>query len=520
MIVAARETGDPSAGAAAAMANARSGRCDMGVALFDNPAELSSGWACRSGGRPFTFSAPSELATDVIWIASVHFGEYIQRAKKFVNLRRSDFLRSSLTTIASDLGRRISGVSASETVEILANVVQQAVDIATHAYGWQSPMTNLREDIFSDDLRRSLPPPEKAAQHFRPMLMSAYQSYSKPDRPPYYEPETVLVTLRMPRLEYAQSLLNSTYPEGTFVYMTGASVQGLPISELLNPEKPTLVEAAVELERIDPALASLVAFGSSGTRRNGAVRKWISQPELLWLSRLEGINIRVSSVLTSPSAKMIPDNLRLPAKLTADPLYGLSISAGLVAECHWHALSGAIRNPTTKTDEVTPLAVWLRALDRALCFKLAHKAHQQNFVVVGYGNGAVTIQAPRARLPELVEFAAASGVVHPSFHRLSEELGLDLAMQSNIFSGPAVDIELVRRAMLVHDLGVDFGAVAAAEPATRCMLVAKALVGTGDARLIEACRREGLMDMLRDEALRRRREDNVRQALTLLPATA
>ncbi len=421
--------------AAAVAPPSSSASIQFGVALFDNPAEMSSGWACRSGERPFSFSSPSELATDVIWVVSVNFGEYMLRAKKFVNLRRTDFLRSSLTTIAADLGRRITGGSAAETVGILADVVQQAVDIASQAYGWQSPMSHLREDMLAEDLRRFLTQPEKAPQHFKPMLMSAYQSYSKPDRPPFYEPESVMVTLRMPRLEYAQSILSSTYPESTFVYMTGASAQNLSIAELLNPEKPTLIEAAVELERIDPGLASLVAFGSSGTKRNGAVRKWISQAELIWLSRLDGINIRVSSVLTSPKAKLIPESLRLPPKLTADPLYSLSISAGLVAECHWYALSNTYFNSTTKTNEVTPLAVWLRALDRALCFKLAHKVHQAGWVVTGYGNGSVTVQTPRARLPELVEFSAANGVAHPSFPGLFREMGVDLATATNVF-GP------------------------------------------------------------------------------------
>lgn len=430
-----RGAGAPGASAmSAAGPVAAAAAIHFGVAIFDNPAEMSSGWACRSGSRPFSFSSPSELATDVIWVVSVNFGEYMIRAKKFVNLRRTDFLRSSLTTIASDLGRRITGGSAAETVGVLADVVQQAVDIATHAYGWQSPMSYLREDMLSDDLRRFLPQPEKAPPHFRPMLMSAYQSYSKPDRPPYYEPESVMVTLRMSRLEYAQTILSSTYPESTFVYSTGADAQNLSIAELLNPERPTLIEAAVELERIDPALASLVAFGSSGTNRNGAVRKWISQAELIWLSRLDGINIRVSSVLTSPRAKLIPESLRLPAKLTADPLYGLSVSAGLVAESHWYALSNTYRNTTTKTNEVTPLAVWLRALDRALCFKLAHKAHQAGFVVAGYGNGSVTVQTPRARLPELVEFSAANDVAHPSFPGLFREMGVDLAAVTNVFA--------------------------------------------------------------------------------------
>jgi len=80
-----------------------------------------------------------------------------------------------------------------------------------------------------------------------------------------------------------------------------------------------------------------------------------------------------------------------------------------------------------------------------------------------------------------------------------------------------LDVDLIRRAMLVYDLGVDFGAIVTAPPSTRCMLVAKALVATRDPRLIEACKRDGLMDMLRDEALRRSRDEDGGQLLNLLP---
>lgn len=392
----------------------------FGVALFDNPRDMSSGWACRAGEPAFPFSSVADLSNDTIWVAALDWDEYRQRAQRMSNLRRIDFLRSSLTAIAADLGRRIQGEYARESSVALAKVVRQAMLIAINVYGWEAPASDLRGDVLSEDIRRTLPAAPKPHQHTRAALLSAYQDYSTPDWPPSYQPDTITITLRHNRLEYARRIMATQVPDDAWTYLPPEQAASLPIEALLNPAQPTLVEAVLELSSIDPAMASLIAFGATASRRS-ALRKWISQPELAWLSR--HAKVRVSSALVSRSARPLPETVQLPSKLLSDPLFTLSISAGLVAESHWYSLASRVYNRALKMSEAGSWAVWLRAMDRSLSFGLAHRAHEAGFRVSGYGNGSVVLRLERSRLNECLAFAEANDIAHPAFYPIFAEHG-------------------------------------------------------------------------------------------------
>jgi len=395
----------------------------FGVALFDNPRDMSAGWACRAEESPFKFNSVAELSNDTMWVTNLDWNEYQQRAKKLSNLRRVDYLRSSLTSIAADLGSRIVGSFARESSAVLARVLRQAMLVAIHTYRWETPSSDLREDVLSDDIRRVLPHAPKPQPHTRAALLSAYQSYSAPEWAPTYEPDTISLTMRLNRLEYARRVMATLVPDDAWTYMPPEQACSMSIEDLLNPERPVLVEAAVELGDIDPDIATLVAFGAQTQRRTG-LRKWISQPELTWLSR--HAKVRVSSVLIAQSARPLPAKVDLPARLTSDPLFALSISAGLVAEAHWSSIASPVYNQAARSNEVSSWAVWVRAADRALSFSLALKAKEAGFRVQGYGNGSIVIRTARKDLNRCLAFADANEIAHPAFHPIFAEHGVVL----------------------------------------------------------------------------------------------
>jgi len=392
----------------------------FGVALFDNPKEMSVGWACLAGESPVRFGSVHELSNDALWVTSLDWEEYRLRASKLSNLRRADYLRSSLTQIAGDLGRRISGEYARDSSPVLARVLQQAVLIAIGVYGWEEPASELREDTLADDIRRTIVQAPKPQRHLRSYMLSAHQSYSSPDWPPTFESDSFTLTLRYNRLEYARQVMANPVPDDAWTYIPANRASELTIETLMDPAHPSLVEATVELGRIEPGLAGLIAFGAQPGKRSG-LRKWVSQPELAWLARHTRVN--VSSALVSRSARPLPGTAQLPPALTSDPLFPLSISAGLIAECHWSALASPIYNRQQRSSDVSPWAVWLRAADRALSFELALKAHKAGFLVVGYGNGSVVIRLSRDRMQECLAFADDSGIAHPAFYPLFKEHG-------------------------------------------------------------------------------------------------
>jgi hypothetical protein len=188
----------------------------------------------------------------------------------------------------------------------------------------------------------------------------------------------------------------------------------------LNPEQPSLVNATVEFQGKDPDLACLAAFGSA-VGRASVLRTWISQRELVWLSKFARVHIH--GIHYTESCRQLPVKVQLPELLTSDPLFSLSISAGLVAEAHWKALSNPIKKRVGE-EIYHAWAVWLRAADRALSFELALAAHKAGFQVSYYGNGSVLVNLDRARLPALLDFAVANDVAHPAFRPIFEENGL------------------------------------------------------------------------------------------------
>lgn len=394
----------------------------FGVVLFDNPRDMSAGWACQAGGEPFRISSAAELSNQTGWVTNLDWAEYTDRAKRQSHLRRADFLRSSLAAIGSDLGVRITGSYAAIAAPLLANVINQAVRLSCRAYGWSSPINDVRECVLVDDIRRTLPGLPKVNPVTRTQMSSAFQSYSAPDWPPEYDDNTLTFTVRYNRLEYAQKIMTTQVPDDAWTYIPPAQAASLSIEDLLNPAAPTLVEAAVELGGIDPDMATLVSFGAQTAKRTG-IRKWISQPELAWLSR--HARVTVTSALRCRSSMSLPQSVALPSELTEDPLMRLSISAGLVAECHWNALAAKTYSRVLRSDEVGAWGVWLRAADRALSFELALKAKAAGFKVTGYGNGCAVLKVSKFRLRECLEFAEQGNCSHPSFDAIFEEHGIE-----------------------------------------------------------------------------------------------
>lgn len=392
-----------------------------GVALFSDPDVAAAGWACSADGEPFHFTAPHDLDTDIVWVSNLSWSEFRNKGKTFNHLRGEDYLVSTIKKIAENLGYRTVGSLSEEACKELAKVVQRTIITAIHVYDWQAPEADLKSDTLSDDIRRSIQMPPAAARHLRAPLLGAFQSSSKPEWPDYYDPNTISVTLRQNRLDYSMKVLSTEVPDEAWSYVPPEQSERLTIDRLLDPAEPCLVEASVELSSLNPDLAALVAFGTTPQRRNAALRKWISQPELAWLTR--HANVRVNSAFVSRRAMRLPVESRLPAALTSDPLFSLSLSAGLVADAHVQALCSPTYNSVARTTVHTSWGIWLRAVDRALSFQMAYAAYKAGFRVYNYGRGAVALSCDKSRLPQLLDFAEDNGFTHPVFYPLFKEHG-------------------------------------------------------------------------------------------------
>lgn len=394
----------------------------FGVAIFDNPKDPVGGWGCLPDEDSFRFRQTSDLRNDCVWVCSVDGMEYSRRMSKIHHLRPADYFRSNLKHIAADLGLHIDGEGrfgdvATVAAPKLAKVVHRAALIAAQVYGWGDPQQVLRSSYIHEDIRKMMVMPPPVRNFMASALLSAYQSYSSPDWIDGYESDAIVVTLRLNRVAHAKKIMLTPVPDGAWTYEDS----GIDLKSALDPDMPSLVEASVETAGMDPGISTLIAFGAQPGKRN-ALRSWMCLPELQWVSKFAKVSV-IRAYCASGSI-VLPERIQLPQALAADPMFELSLSAGLVAQCHWNAFCEPVYNSrSVEKKEVSPWGVWLRAADRAMSFDLALAAYNKKFHVLGYGNGSVVVRLQRARLPELLDFAMENEVAHPVFREIFEQNG-------------------------------------------------------------------------------------------------
>ena len=275
----------------------------------------------------------------------------------------------------------------------------------------------------SQDIVKMLPkapaPAASARDHLVRALTQSHQQDSVPDWPhTTFEPESVFVTLRYNRLNYANALLNCPVPKGQ-AWTYEKDVKDSPETLEYCMQHPSLVKASVEFDNVSSEHAALVAFGQAGARRN-LMRQWISQPELVWLRRFARITITSAWVDHSGYTK-VAAAARLPELFTVHPEACLSYSAGLIAANHLEAIASCQWSKKYKIDESNVWATWIRAYDRANMFALALKAHEAGFHVERYGSGSLKLRVSPEQLDQLARFKAEHGFMYPDLTRLAKK---------------------------------------------------------------------------------------------------
>jgi hypothetical protein len=394
----------------------------IGVVTFQNNSDPTSGAACVAPKSTTYFNRRSELASDVLWISEATEGVNAQ------NFRPPQYLRSSPKQIADDLG-----VSLSDAVEGLpkvAETVGRVRDIAAHAYPWTDFSTDWSYPTLAAAIAKILPPTGEIITSMESPLRQAYQSYSSvPDqRFPEGTAQTIY-TLRSNRLRYAQYICSTMVPSSAWISVPDVSRHSFKIDEFLNPDSPSLVEASIEFHGglNDAVTPALVAFGSVKQMGRTPLRKWVCQQELAWLVR--HATVHITSAFMSQGSEPLSARHALPTSLTADPVYALSVAAGLVAESHWVGLSNVhpVRRAGNSAtgryvDVASPTAVWLRAADRAYGFAMAKIVAERGFIVKGYGYGSVSFFGPKNDIGSIIELADELGTCHPCLAAMEQRM--------------------------------------------------------------------------------------------------
>lgn len=388
----------------------------MGVMIYDNPKECTSGFASIAGEPATNVRQPEDLANNVIWLTNADFTTFRSLGHQTVhNLRGNEFLRTRLDQIAADLGISLLGEYAHTSAPVLSTVVSRMVSLIAAGYEWKpgelanadSLYLNIKSRFPKDQYITNNPGLERA-------LWAAYQPDSVVTKP-HFNPNSIFLTLRVNRLAHARAVMNCPVPDDAWEYVHENKLppsQRERLAMCLESDRPVLAEVELDMSRADSEYAQLAAFGKKTASRM-ELRKWVSHPELVWLTKVSPLLIR--SVYLSAGYRPLHEKLRMPDVLTSDPLLRLSYSAGLLAENHWVALATDEYHKGMRKKVLTSRAVWLRAADRAQCFALARRAHDRGLFVTGYGAGGIRIQVTKAELWSVISFCIENQMVSPDF---------------------------------------------------------------------------------------------------------
>ena len=387
----------------------------FGCVLFDSQDMPGPGWACISDGatpsKPIRIASTGDLDTDIVWVSNLNFQSIRQaRLNTHAKIRREDFFRGSLYQLASELGFRLHE-DPLNAIAVIAILVGRTMRAGQSLYGLPLLQETLKDSLLVKIRARD----SKSGNHLSPSgppvlqsaLEQAFQARQKCEgRIPR---GTQTIAFRWPRAEYARLLMGYPIPSGEWEYAEFPS--NVPdhlmydkLIEIAN-ERPVLCRVAIR--DVEPDFQTLFSFGNEHSQR-----LWAPVHEVAALARHAKIKVKDMFVAARHERLGEIDALRLPTH-EAGAIDQVSLSAGLLYENHWVGLASKQYVRAAQKSTVSPLAVWLRAWDRLLCFKAAIAFHQAGHHVTSYGIGAVNVALWPQHYRAAVDLASSLNMAAP-----------------------------------------------------------------------------------------------------------
>lgn len=389
----------------------------VGCVRFDVDDPNLGGWASVGGKTPYRISSVGNLDNDTLWWTSLSF-----RAVHEANLHKTPYIKQT-TYLNSWLpdgqeefcrswGFERRTHSEDQITQALSAVLRRVFEFSQHHYG-----IDLRHGVpvhgsLADEIRCQLLP--ERDPHIAPevdaALSAAHQYYTHCLTAFHNRDETIAVRLFAPAASYAQEMLSAGVPVDQVDFVgEGQLPQGMAgLDWILGLDQPAL--AKVRVSNVHPEYVNVIAFANGA--KAGSNRAWVTQPELLLLSKYADVEVSAAFVFRGFTA--IPEKCRLP-KLTS--MQAMTPTADVVLTNHWIGLAREncyrLEPKATPHRAVSPRAAWLTALDRFWMFSYALQLHRAGLVVRKYGAGSVIVVVPKHNYKEAYEIATEIGLLAP-----------------------------------------------------------------------------------------------------------
>ncbi|MCX4116289.1 hypothetical protein U1710_02445 [Aeromonas caviae] len=389
----------------------------FGAVRFDRDDANSGGWAAIAGNKAQRISSHGDLDNQTLWWSNLSFkAVHTCNLHKTPNFKRTTYLNawdtSGQSGICDSWGLNDPRFSEQVKTQFLSAIFTRTMGVAINHYGMTSDGMPLADNL-ADELRcLMLPDPDKSfGPEIDAALKSAHQYFCYPVTPRLVGDDFITINFQIPAVKHAKAMLECVYPSDEVKYIPSEALppnkNGHRIKWALESERPLLLK--VNVSQISPDIQNVLGF-ANGAKRG---RQWVSQPELLQLSRYATVDITAAFMFSE--YRVLSGNCSLPP---FNRLQSMSPTAEIICSNHWVSLCK--ENPysleANKADQrqISPRAVWLNSMDRFFCFSYAAKLASFGITVKRYGAGSIMCVVPKYHYKEVFEAACSIGLLSPS----------------------------------------------------------------------------------------------------------
>ena len=395
----------------------------FGCVLFDlqeidgkNIPQPGSGWASIEGGPAFRIHGVNDLLPTVKWWSNLSQEIFWKSgAVRNNKLKHSGYLRTDMSQILREIGLYGRQIPIVKVCEALSEIFYRVMTLAKeHFLLKEFNQSDLPSEIKTKLNLNDFP----ISNYVDEAMFRSYQDLVICDQDvSSLNNDSITVLLRRPRHFHAERILSSMIPvwknDWEFTDAFPSNKEEC-IDFLVNSERPFVAKITINhyyasdngFLNFANLLNPGIALGEGGRKKE---RNWVSQPELLYLSKFADITVEGAFFASGYQSLSLPFEL---------PNYGelsiFSLSVGLLSECYWMAFASRSVNQKSKTKNlITPRACWLRAADRFLCFTSAMLLASVGIQILSYGAGAVLVRVRKNDYNKLIDLAPHCNLVLP-----------------------------------------------------------------------------------------------------------
>lgn len=369
----------------------------VGVVLFDDPGQHTSGWSCLAAeGRVRRIAGTESLDTGFQWITNLDYEQMASAGLSGnIRFRDADYLRAGAADIARAFG--VGDDERSQAAEVAAGVASRVLRYAEKL----GHLPDAGDRTLRSGLRKLAGACDPALpEHVASVFEQSVCFYTACEQAPGYE-HSCATTFVVPPLVMARRIASlAIFPAVNESLWRSVGRRAMPGDGEVEPwlagiKKPTLIR--INASEMDPDMNAIINFGSMSRSRVPA--RWVPHTEAAMLARIARVRI-LDAIESENPPEMLPRYV-VDQVGQVDDDFVLSYSLGLYldslilapATAHKappHALRGGLKS--------TPvIAPFLRAEDRMACLEYALRLRDAGFMIAGYGAGRIRA-VPRRRI--------------------------------------------------------------------------------------------------------------------------